>query len=378
MEALSMKIKLLALSFVSFAAIAIGNSAAEEPAASAPVEEPRALSPDHYGASFRLGFNINASFKNSGAYNGQGHLVPVPGQGLQYQNGNPNGDANGNRTYEDGYIWRDSSGNTLGYSRYWGYDSASQYNPANGTIAMHSSSSPGVDSSGRNGDPALGFEISYQRDFDTKPDRRWGIEATFNYMNVGIHDDAPLTGRGTFLTDSYQLPTTEGGGFVIAPPAPYAHGPDLSASGNPVITSTPASRTMDPVVTRITGSRNLDANVFGWHVGPYFVVPLGSKAALEVSGGLAVAVVLSDFNFSETIMTPTVQASVAHGNSQSQVGAGGFVSGNFTLALSERWKILAGCQFQNVGRYDNEVAGRQARLDLSKSVFVCAGAIFSF
>jgi hypothetical protein len=89
-------------------------------------------------------------------------------------------------------------------------------------------------------------------------------------------------------------------------------------------------------------------------------------------------VVLSDFNFSETIMTPTVQASVAHGNSQSQVGAGGFVSGNFTVALSERWKILAGCQFQNVGRYDNEVAGRQARLDLSKSVFVCAGAIFSF
>src|SRR5215831_14037967 len=162
MQALSMKIRLLAVSFVLLAALDIRDSAAEETAASVPLEQPKAPSPDHYGASFRMGFNINASFKNSGAYNGQGHLVPIPGQGLQYQAGNPNGDANGNRTYEDGYIWRDSSGNTLGYSRYWGYDNASQYNPANGTIVMHSSSSPGVDSSGRDGDPALGFEIGYQ------------------------------------------------------------------------------------------------------------------------------------------------------------------------------------------------------------------------
>src|SRR5437773_9492153 len=85
--------------------------------------EPSTQSPDRYSASLRMGFNITADFKNLGSFPAQGHLVPIPGQGLVLEPSSPNGDAAGNLTYEDGYVWKDSSGNALGYSRYWGYDS---------------------------------------------------------------------------------------------------------------------------------------------------------------------------------------------------------------------------------------------------------------
>jgi len=65
-----------------------------------------------------MGFNISADFKNLGAFTPQGHLVPIPGK-VRYRSRHPNGDAVGNRPYEDGYVWVDSSGNALGYSRYW-------------------------------------------------------------------------------------------------------------------------------------------------------------------------------------------------------------------------------------------------------------------
>src|SRR6266481_10134808 len=80
---------------------------------------PPEKSPDRYNLSFRMGFNITADFKNLGAFSPLGHLVPIPGQGAVSQPASPNGDAVGNRTYEDGYVWVDSSGNALGFSRYW-------------------------------------------------------------------------------------------------------------------------------------------------------------------------------------------------------------------------------------------------------------------
>ena len=374
-----MKKRLLTLCLIASAAFPARHSAGQETPAAISLESPKAPSPDHYSASFRLGFNINATFKNSGSFGPQGHLVPIPGLGSPLQPGNPNGDANGNRTYEDGYIWRDSSGNAFGYSRYWGYDNAEvQYNSSKGTIVMHSSSSSGVKSTGGDDDPTLGFETGYQRDFTTGPDARWGIQAAFNFMNVGIHDSRPLKGSGRRLSDPYQLPPIEGGGFVLPPPAPYMHGPDLSPSGNPVIESSPGSRSFETFSTSISGSHVLDADIFGWHVGPYFVVPFGNRMALEVSGGLAIAAVFSDFSFSETITAPSVQPHIAQSSSQSRIQAGGYVSGKFTLALSERVSLLVGCQFQDVSKYTHTLAGREAGLDLSRSVFVTIGAIFSF
>src|ERR1041385_487862 len=49
------------------------------------LDPPETKSPDHYGLAFRLGFNIHADFLHSGAFAPQGHVVPIPGRGLQAQ-----------------------------------------------------------------------------------------------------------------------------------------------------------------------------------------------------------------------------------------------------------------------------------------------------
>src|SRR5207249_1071189 len=97
-------------------------ASAQDSSMASKLEGPEIRSPDRYGLSFRLGFNISADFSHSGSFLPQGHLVPIPGRGNQLQPANPDGDAIGDRTYEDGFIWKDSSGNAFGYTRYWGYD----------------------------------------------------------------------------------------------------------------------------------------------------------------------------------------------------------------------------------------------------------------
>jgi hypothetical protein len=58
--------------------------------------------------------------------------------------------------------------------------------------------------------------------------------------------------------------------------------------------------------------------------------------------------------------------------------AGGYVGANVSYALSKSWSALAGVQYQNLGRYKQNLGSKQAELDLSKSVFVNVGFGFSF
>src|SRR5438876_3569793 len=301
-------------------------------------------SPDRYSLSLRMGLNIKADFKNLGSFPAQGHLVPIPGQGDVLQAANPYGDAIGNRTYENGFVWVDSSGNAMGYSRYWGYDSSSQYNPGNGTITMNSSSSPGTSSKDRDGDPQLGFEVTYNRRFGNSESWRWGLEASFNYLTLEIHDNHPLTGTGTLISDVFQLPPQfEGGGFVIPPPAPYSHGPYFTPdTGNPVIGAIPNRLPLTSFAASITGSRSFDADIFGWRVGPYAELPLGTNFSFLFSAGLALAVVASDFHYRETVTFdenigagPTTRTSRA-GGGESDLLVGGFVNATANFALSEK------------------------------------------
>ena len=378
--------RILAQLLISLAVPAAWQSVAQDAPPADQLTAPPAKSPDRFNLSLRLGFNITADFKNVGNIAPQGHLVPIPGQGSVPQPASPGGDSIGNRTYEDGYVWVDNSGNALGYSRYWGYDNASQHNDPNGTITMHSASSPGTHSNDREGDPQLGFEFSYNHNFSKNEKWNWGLEAAFNFMNLTINDSHPLTGSGTLISDAFQLPPEFGGeGFVIPPPAPYSHGPFLTpGTGNPVIGATPTRLPSVAFPTSITGSRNFDANVFGWRLGPYAELPLGKRVSIALSGGLALAAITSDFSYKETVTynqnigTGVSTQTTAGSGSEAGVQVGGFVSGTCTVALSEKWDLFAGAQFQSMGHYTHRIGNREARLDLSESVFVSVGLSFSF
>ena len=377
---------LSALLLICVASSPMGWLQAQDTPAADRLEDPATKSPDRYSLSFRMGFNIKADFKNIGALSPQGHLVPITGQGNVAQPANPNGDAIGNRTYEDGYVWVDSSGNALGYSRYWGYDSASQYNPAAGTITMHSSSSPGTSSNNRDGDPQMGLEFTYNRRFGNNEKWSWGLEAAFNYMNVTINDNHTLSGTGTLISDAFQLPPEfGGGGFVLAPPAPYSHGPFLdSDTGNTVIGATPTRAPLTTFATSIAGSRQFDADIFGSRVGPYAEFQLGTRVSIGLSGGLALGVVSSDFRFHETVTfdenvgTGPVTRTSSGSGTETDILVGGYVSGTCNIILSKKWNGFFGAQFEDLGHYTHRIGNREARLDLSESVFVTVGLSCSF
>ena len=147
------------------------------------------------------------------------------------------------------------------------------------------------------------------------------------------------------------------------------------------ITSSPSSSTTDvlPNAASIIGSRDFSANLFSIRLGPYVEIPLSRSIAFTLSGGLALMYVNSEFSYNETVTIPGV-GSVEHQASGSGNGllTGVYVAGNFSVALSDSWSLVAGAQFEDLGRYTQNLDGKQAILDLSKSIFVTVGLSYSF
>jgi hypothetical protein len=89
--------------------------------------------------------------------------------------------------------------------------------------------------------------------------------------------------------------------------------------------------------------------------------------------------VYSNFSFNETVSIPGA-GSVSNTGSGSHSGwlPGGYLAGNLSVALSEKWALVAGAQFEDVGHYTQNLNGEQATLDLSKAIFVTLGLSYSF
>lgn len=316
-------------------------------------------SPNRLSASFRMAFNAAVKFENLGAFTGGSNQTT------------PDGDT---YNYDDGYVLTDSSGNAMGYTRYWGYNDNSQVSGA-GTILMHRTSSAGATTAANLDEPLPGLELLYRRELGRGEKLRWGIEVAANYMRVSTTDSQSLSENVTRLTDAYELPALEGGGFVTPPPAPYAHGSGLSPQGNPVIGANPVSSITDTMLASVSGSRSFEANVIGWRLGPYVEMPLGERGKLSLSGGLSLAYVLSDFNFNDSVGGAP---SVSGGGSDSGMLVGGYVSGEASYRFAKSWEVFGSAQFQYLGEYTQYESGRAAVLDLSKTVFVSVGLSYSF
>lgn len=326
------------------------------------IQDPLPQPANRFGASFRAAFNVDVDFENFGVFTPPGPTRLTP-----------DGDA---FNYDDGYVLTDSSGNLMGFTRYWGYDSASQL-PGNGTILMHRSSSSGTSVREVDDDPQLGGELTYERTFRRENNWSWGVGAGAGYLNVSIHDSGPTALFVSQTTDAYALPSLEGGGFVSPPPAPYYHGAELSAEGNPVIGATPLSSSTGTVLQTLGGKRIFDADIFTLRLGPYLEVPLGENLNLTLGAGAALAQISSDFEFTENVSIAGVPPAAGSG-SDKDVLVGAYVSGNVTYQINRSWGLFGGVQYQDVGKYKHRENGRTAVLDLSKTFFVVVGASYSF
>jgi hypothetical protein len=334
---------------------------------------------NHFGFSYRMGFNISASFKNLGGFAALTSLTN-PGR-------TPNNDP---FNYDNGYIFQDSTAaNHPGYTWYYGYLSGTPQRPTGAPtdFDLYRSSSPAqVTSKDKNGDPQHSFELTYNRQIGRFWRGFWGFEAGLGFTDVTIQDSRGLRASVVRVTDTYRT-----GGGAVLPPPPFAgtfQGPlPNDPNGWPLVGLAPVATTTDAFAggATITGRRQFDAQVASLRLGPYFEIPLNEHWSLSFSAGLALLEAFSHFKFDETVsiapsvsLTPLPAESHRGSGSSNDLLVGGFAAGTISYALNEHFKLFSGTQFQDVGNYTHVESGKKAVLDLSQSIFVTVGVAYSF
>ncbi len=207
----------------------------------------------HFRLGALVGLNISANFNASAAaFNSLGG---APQNGI----------------FGDGYVRTDQTGNAGGYTGYWGYNNASQYNASAGTLTMHSINSFSLTSGGNSSENSgflPGLEAAYGGNLWYWKHARVGWEAGLGWLPVSLTANSPFSGTATQVSYVYNV------GNVVLPSAPYQGGP--SGQGEPLIPSTPQSQTTNSLGTVSGTSQNtLDVDLYTLRLGPTFSLGLG-------------------------------------------------------------------------------------------------------
>jgi hypothetical protein len=280
--------------------------------------------------------------------------------------------------YDDGYVLPDVSGSGDGYTWNWGYDnSASQVSGANNTILLSRSSglatlrTPGLDD-----DPSPGCELAYTHELGVKDNYRYGFEAALNFLNINFGSRTAYALRAPRTTDAfaYFAGTTPPGATPGSPYQGTFNGPGFIIGTTPV-----SSTTGSGTVGTVSGSRSLDADLWGGRIGPYLEYYFSEDVSVSLSGGLAVGLLDTSVAWNETI-------AFTGGGGLTDVGSGddtallwgGYVAANIFWRLDEHWSAAGSVQYQNLGTYDQTFGTRKAELDLSESLFFTIGLSYDF
>jgi hypothetical protein len=300
--------------------------------------------------SLRFGLNIHAKFMGIGS-------------------------ASGNGNYFDGYVLTDSTGNFLGYTSYWGYDNASQYNLAANTFSFHNPAATGTSSESSDSDnPYPGVELAYDRQLGVKEDwhhLRYGVEGALNYMKISLNDNSFYNAAVTTETYPFggipgQIPSPGYQGHFNGDP----HEPVLVYDGTPGPSTTGTLQTQD----------NFSGDLWGGRLGPYVELPFGKKEqfTLSLSGGLAVGLLDANESWQQTLSLANGGGSISGGGNNVDVLWGWYAGASANYQFSEHWGLDAGAQFEDLGKYDHSFGGREASLDLSRSLFLLIGVSCNF
>ena len=318
-------------------------------------------------ASLRFGLNISARFKGS--------LTVPPGLART----TPHGDA---YNYDDGYVLTDVSGNAGGQTWYWGYDNSATYPagqisdgvsfPANTILFSHSTPSGTFTSPSMDDDPQPGLEVSYNRHLGTAHGVHYGVEVAGNFLNISLRDQSTFSGSSARTTDAYAYTpgTTPPGATPNNPYQGSYDGFGFLLGATPVASAT----AIVPGGFTVSGTRELDAVLWGFRLGPHLDFSIADQVNVWISGGLAAGLISADAAWSETISLPgpVTLASVGRG-SDCDLLLGWYLGANISWDINERWSAVAGVQFQDLGKYSHNFGGRTAELDLSKSIFITLG-----
>jgi hypothetical protein len=326
----------------------------------------RAQDSDDWTQHLRIGvpvvLGIRAHFNTTGPFTLSGQPGPAGVSGV-------------NHIYDDGYVKVDATGNAGGYTGYWGYQNASQYNAAAQTLTMHSANSysTGNGSADENG-PNVGIEASYGTDlWRLNREMRIGWEIGAALTPMRIVDNEPLA--ATVSQSAFTFNT----GSIVVPTAPYNGGPGGPGVAEPTIHDVATAQPGMTVPGTVTGERKLDLMLYTFRLGPTFTWDFMPRAGLLVSAGPAMGLVSGAYRFDETITTMS-GGSIHNSGSIGTLRTvfGGYANAGLLVRVGEGWDLYLGAQYMPLGTVNMNGPGREASLDLRQTEEFTLGMGWSF
>ena len=312
----------------------------------------------HFHVGVLIGMNISARFNENGLFNVSGNQAAL---GI----------------YDDGYVREDQTGNAGGYTSYWGYNNASQYNAANQTLTMHSASTySSAGSATVDGGPAAGFDLAYGDNYWYWKNVRVGWELGFGLLPISITDNHPLS--ATVNQSSYTYDT----GGIVVPSAgsagyfggPSGQGPLLPGQRTPPVTQTFSSGT-------VTGTRTLDVTLYTVRLGPSLFWDLSDNFGLSVSAGPAIGIASGNYNFNEVITTGTGSTRNNGSFGATDVVYGGYVNATLKYHIVDNGRnayFYVGAEYMPLGSATFSSGGREGQLNLDGQLYLSAGLGWPF
>lgn len=295
-----------------------------------------------FGLAYRLGFNTKVSFENIG--------TPAA----------PNNPSVSGKSYSDGFVGIDSTGNALDLTTHWGYDRADQV--VSGTLALRNSEAGAL---GQADDPySNGFELSIARQLGKGRNIRWGVEGAFGFSAMGTHSSGAASSSVLGL-DSYSME-----GVQFPPVAPYS-GPATAGPGSPLIGTSPSTV---PVFLQ----NDFDASLYGFRLGLYVEFPVSKRVCLSFGGGLSMAVVDGTYSFSESIGYPYSAFAKTGSSGYTDVLVGGYVKGQVSVNLGRRRSLYTGIQWHDLGNFQQSSGEKRVNLNLESSLYWVTGIGWKF
>ncbi|MCL4788390.1 MAG: hypothetical protein KJ070_16600 [Verrucomicrobia bacterium] len=313
----------------------------------------------HFRVGALLGINVKAQFKMSGQFSVSGANPGEPGvSGVDH-------------LYDDGYVLVDDTGNALGLTSYWGYQSASQFDPVAQTLTFHSAKSFSASGGAKSDDsPYLGLDVAY----GAKPWRmgrtQIGWEFGFGYLPIKIKDNQPVTADINRTVHAFST------GGILPPAAPYNGDP---GGIGPVISDVATALADDATAGTITGSRTLDTTLFLIRLGPLLHWELHPRWAVSLGVGGAAGYLDGDLRFDERVVSADGGSGQNSGRVEgSEFVFGGYVGATLMFHAEKHGDFYVGAQYMPLGSATISGSGREARLDLSGGVYFTAGVNWPF
>jgi len=320
-------------------------------------------SPWRFGASYAPFIGLKTTFSGLGRFNSP--FTPQPLGGGQ------------NRDYDDGFVHVDSSGPNSGGTWNWGYDNNSQYNPAgNGSINLSISNSQSNASAEEKGG-GQGFELMSYRDLGplqwaSVGGRKvtWGIRGGLQYGRVNMSNHDLLASGMTTVTDSFGL------GGQIPPGAPYSgsfNGPGTVLDDAPTRTVTNGGTAL------VSGTRDLDTDLFIANFGPYFEIPVSDHFSVLLEAGVSLALASGSYDYFSSTSAGALGTQQSAGSaSETDFLPGVYIGLSGVYQLNERWALQGSGRYQYMKSFELNANGSNAELSFDSAFVLSLGVLYSF